>query len=140
MALTGMRFLVLNADYPKFLISLYEATPRLSDMSYADQMAARNGSLFGVADFYSNNFRAHGHEAAEIHVNNPWLQYRWACEHGMKIAPPSTIRPDGVAEGRALVSLARRASAYLKPIIRPIVRRFRQRPIGLSDWEATVLR
>jgi len=140
MALTGMRFLILNADYPKFLISHYEATPRLSELSYAEQMAARNASLFGVADFYSHNFRAHGHEAADIHVNNPWLQYRWAREHGVKVAAPSPIRPDEVAGGRDPVSVGRRTVAYLKPVLRPIVRRFRRRPIGLSDWEATVLR
>ncbi len=54
-------------------------------------MAARNASLFGVADFYSRNFAALGHPAAEIHVNNPWLQAAWAREHGMAVeaAEPS---------------------------------------------------
>ncbi|SEM33949.1 hypothetical protein SAMN05443254_101853 [Bradyrhizobium sp. OK095] len=36
-------------------------------------MAARNASLFGVADFYSRNFAGLGHVAADIHVNNPWM-------------------------------------------------------------------
>jgi hypothetical protein len=39
-------------------------------------MVARNASLFGVADFYLKNFAALDHVAAEIHVNNPWLQAR----------------------------------------------------------------
>src|SRR6266566_5565384 len=132
-----MRFLVLNADYPKFLISLYETTPRLAQSSYAEQMTARNASLFGVADFYSRNFRAHGHEAAEIHVNNPWLQYSWALEHGVKVAAPSSrIASEESSGGRDLVSLGRHAVATMKPVLRPIVRHFRRRPMGLSDWEA----
>ena len=73
-----MRILVLNADYPRFLAWLYRRQPGLEHASYADQMAARNASLFGLADFYSRNFAALGHPAAEIHVNNPWLQAAWA--------------------------------------------------------------
>ena len=55
-------------------------------------MAARNASLFGVADFYSRNFAALGHPAAEIHVNNPWLQAAWAREHGMAVEIAGAIR------------------------------------------------
>ena len=77
-----MRILVLNADYPRFLDWLYRREQGLESGSYARQMAARNASLFGVADFYSRNFAAAGHNAAEIHVNNPWLQSAWAREHG----------------------------------------------------------
>ena len=55
-------------------------------------MAARNASLFGVADFYSRNFAALGHPAAEIHVNNPWLQSAWAREHGMAVEAAGAIR------------------------------------------------
>ena len=69
-----MRILVLNADYPRFLSWLYRRQPGLGNADYAAQMAARNASLFGVADFYSRNFSALGHTAAEIHVNNAWLQ------------------------------------------------------------------
>ena len=83
-----MRILVLNADYPRFLAWLYRRQPGLENASYATQMAARNASLFGVADFYSRNFAALGHPAAEIHVNNAWLQSAWAREHGMAVEPP----------------------------------------------------
>src|SRR4249920_235677 len=93
-----MRILVLNADYPRFLAWLYRGRPGLENASYASQMAARNASLFGVADFYSRNFAALGHPAAEIHVNNPWLQAAWAHEHGMAIEPPE---PPGATSGRA---------------------------------------
>ena len=80
-----MRILVLNADYPRFLSWLYRRQPGLESASYAAQMSARNASLFGVADFYSRNFAALGHSAAEIHVNNAWLQTAWAREHGVDI-------------------------------------------------------
>src|SRR4051794_11264746 len=94
-----MRILVLNADYPRFLAWLYRRSPGLEKASYATQMAARNASLFGVADFYSRNFAALGHEAAEIHVNNPWLQSAWAREHGIAVEPPEAASH---AEPRAL--------------------------------------
>src|SRR3982074_3535887 len=89
-----MRILVLNADYPRFLTWLYRRQPGLENTPYATQMAARNASLFGVADFYSRHFAALGDPAAEIHVNNPWLQAAWAREHGIATGipePPGTV-------------------------------------------------
>lgn len=119
-----MRVLVLNGDYPRFLKWLYGVNTGLAAASYADQMAARNASLFGVADFYSTNFRAHGHDAAEIHVNNVWLQSAWAREHGMafEVAPQ-------VAQSRKdrLPGWLQRAAAPLKPMLRPLAR-----TVGLS--------
>src|SRR5712675_3000740 len=94
-----MRILVFNADYPRFLAWLYGRQPGLEGASYAAQMAARNASLFGVADFYSRNFAALGHAAAEIHLNNPWLQSAWAREHGMAFEIPE---PPGGAGHREL--------------------------------------
>src|SRR6202012_4192067 len=90
--LRAMRILVLNADYPRFLDWFYARQPDLKTAGYAAQMTARNESLFGVADFYSRNFEALGHSAAEIHVNNPWLQTAWAREHGLgvKVADSSS--------------------------------------------------
>src|SRR5256885_8687690 len=111
-----MRILVLNADYPRFLAWFYRGQGGLESTSYATQMAARNASLFGVADFYSRNFRALGHPAAEIHVNNPWLQSAWAREHGMTVetAQPSALR------SRALPGWLQRAVAQFKPMLRPL--------------------
>ncbi len=68
-----------------FRLGSIAASPELENASYAAQMAARNASLFGLADFYSRNFAALGHPAAEIHVNNPWLQAAWAREHGVAV-------------------------------------------------------
>lgn len=119
-----MRILVLNADYPRFLAWLYRRQPGLENAAYAAQMAARNASLFGVADFYSKNFTALGHPAAEIHINNPWLQSAWAREHGIAVeTPPSP----GASSHRAPPAWLQRAAAPFKPLLRPLARK-----IGLS--------
>jgi hypothetical protein len=117
-----MRILVLNADYLRFQAWHYGRQPGLEGASYAAQMAARNASLFGLADFYSRNFAALGHPAAEIHVNNPWLQAAWAREHGMALRPPAAT-----AERRALPGWLERAVTPFKPLLRPLARK-----VGLS--------
>jgi hypothetical protein len=118
-----MRILVLNADYPRFLAWLYRRQPGLENAPYATQMAARNASLFGVADFYSKNFAALGHVAADIHINNPWLQAAWAREHGMTTEPPEPLG----AIGRKAPALLQRVVTPFKPILRPLARK-----LGLS--------
>lgn len=119
-----MRILVLNADYPRFLNWLYRGRPGLGSAGYATQMAARNASLFGVADFYSRNFSALGHAAAELHVNNAWLQTAWAREHGMAVEASETTAP---GSSTALPGWLQRAVTPLKPMLRPLARK-----IGLS--------
>ena len=109
-----MRILVLNADYPRFLSWLYRSQPGLGSAGYAAQMTARNASLFGVADFYSRNFAALGHSAAEIHVNNAWLQTAWAREHGMTVAAAGPAAPSG---STALPAWLQRAVTPLKPML-----------------------
>jgi spore maturation protein CgeB len=119
-----MRILVLNADYPRFLAWLYRREAGLAHAAYGTQMAARNASLFGVADFYSRNFAALGHAASEIHVNNPWLQAAWAREHGMAVeAAPSSI----AVTSAVLPAWLQRAVAPFKPMLRPFARK-----VGLS--------
>ena len=114
-----MRILILNADYPRFLDWFYARRPELKTATYAAQMTARNDSLFGVADFYSRNFIALGHSAAEIHVNNPWMQSVWAREHGLAIefAAPSA------GGGRTIPGWLQRAVAPFKPMLRPLARK-----------------
>jgi hypothetical protein len=118
-----MRVMILSADYPRFLRDLYRSRPGLAGSSYDDQMQARNDSLFGVADFYSRNFKAHGQDAAEFHINNPWLQYAWAREHGLKILPLEPA-PDETVTGQADVppvpppfsqAIKTKAKAVLRP-------------------------
>src|SRR6185369_11241816 len=120
-----MRILVLNADYPRFLSWLYVRQPGLGSAGYAAQMAARNASLFGVADFYSRNFARLGHVAADIHVNNPWMRAAWAREHGLGVTEPS---PPGAPAARdAVPGWLQRAVAPFKPVLRPLARK-----VGLS--------
>lgn len=143
-----MRIVIINADYPAFLRDLYLLNAGLHDKSYAQQMAVRNASLFGVADFYSRNFVAQGHEAIEIHVNNPWLQHAWAREHGLAMAAPEPPQPPQASHPAAIASnigLKQRLIKTIKPLAKPLVgplwRRLRTRkPNGTQDWERTVLR
>src|SRR5262249_33101207 len=121
--LRAMRILVLNADYPRFLDWFYARQPDLKTAPYAAQMTARNASLFGVADFYSRNFAGLGHDAAEIHVNNAWLQSAWAREHGLavELAEPRS------GSGGNIPGWLQRTVAPFKPMLRPLARK-----IGLS--------
>src|SRR5437879_7173082 len=119
-----MRILVLNADYPRFLDWLYRREQGLESASYVRQMAARNASLFGVADFYSRNFATAGHAAAEIHVNNAWLQSAWAREHGIAVA---AVEPPGTSPAGTLPGWLQRLVTPFKPQLRPLARK-----IGLS--------
>src|SRR3954462_14927295 len=119
-----MRILVLNADYLRFLSWFYRRNAGLENADYATQMAARNASLFGVADFYSRNFAALGHPAAEIHINNPWLQATWAREHGMAVEIADAAA--GVAR-KPLPAWLQRAVTPFKPMLRPLARK-----VGLS--------
>jgi hypothetical protein len=90
---SGLRFLIINTDYGAFLDELYARHPGLEGRGYDEQMRARNESLFGVADFYSTNLRRLGHEAWEVHVNNPRMQAAWAREHGWRVRRPFPWRP-----------------------------------------------
>jgi spore maturation protein CgeB len=131
-----MRILVLNADYPRFLAWFYRRRAGLENAGYATQMAARNASLFGVADFYSSNFAALGHAAADIHVNNPWLQAAWAREHGMPAAPPP---PPGAVGRKPPPAWLQRVVAPFKPVLRPLARRIGLSPRLDTQAESTLL-
>ncbi|TFV48024.1 CgeB family protein [Bradyrhizobium niftali] len=120
-----MRILILNADYPRFLAWLYRRAPNLAGAPYATQMAARNASLFGVADFYSRNFAGLGHVAADIHVNNPWMRAAWAREHGLAAEQPP--EPGREMQRQAIPGWLQRAIAPFKPVLRPLARK-----VGLS--------
>jgi spore maturation protein CgeB len=131
-----MRIIVLNADYPRFLAWLYRGQAGLEQASYAAQMTARNASLFGVADFYSRNFTELGHPAADIHVNNRFLQSAWAREHGM--AGEAAELGDAPAR-QAVPGWLERVVAPLKPVLRPLARRIGLSPRLDSASEAILL-
>jgi len=120
-----MKILILNRDYPRFLDEMYGSRPGLNEASYSEQLEARNASLFGVADFYSHGFRAAGHEAQEIHVNNIWLQSAWARENGMTAESPSPR----TADRRSIDSRLSAAKGIARRALLPVARRFFPRQI-----------
>ena len=91
-----MRVVILNTDYEAFLEDLYAQNSGLAEASYAQQMEARNRSLFGSANFYSEGLRANGAEAADLHLNNRNMQLRWAAENGLR-AETEAPEHNGVA-------------------------------------------
>ena len=114
-----MKFLIINTDYPVFLQWLYAQYPGLEHQAYEKQMRLRNESLFGVADFYSNNLRKLGHEAWDIHVNNEFMQRAWAQGHSTRVGGP--VITDRLL--RVIFDVGRRIAIkaparYLKPIFR----------------------
>ncbi|MBS0470104.1 MAG: glycosyltransferase [Proteobacteria bacterium] len=126
-----MRIAVLNNDAVRFHKEFYGSDPSLARAPYATQMQARADSLVGMADFYSRNFRALGHEACEFYVNNPYMQAAWASEHGMRIEPPA---PDsGRHEDRT--ARLRRALQPYRAWLAPVARR-----LGLKQGLAAAAR
>ncbi|MHC4251376.1 MAG: CgeB family protein [Planctomycetota bacterium] len=81
-----MKFLIVNTDYPDFLSGLYAGHPGLQKETYDAQIRTRNESLFGIADFYSENLRKLGHEAWDVHANNEPMQRAWAKERGVRLS------------------------------------------------------
>src|SRR5215472_15963122 len=79
------RILLLNTDYRLFLAWLYGDQPTLALASYERQLAARNASLFGTADFMSSPLSARGHAAIDVHANIRPLQEAWMAEHHRQI-------------------------------------------------------
>ena len=110
-----MKILIINTDYPAFLDSMYSSHPGLAEAAYEEQMRVRNESLFGVADFYSSNLCALGHEAWDVHANNTAMQNAWAGEHGIAVEEPGLLE-------RARPIAAASPLKHLKPVLRPLVR------------------
>jgi len=113
-----MRFLVLNADYPDFLRWLYQEHPGLEAQTYEEQLKVRIRSLYGVADFYSSNLRALGHEAHDLYANNEALQQSWAHK-GCRAVHQSGLIGQWIGSLlKGIKGIARRTQAgRLKPYI-----------------------
>lgn len=100
-----MRVMIISTDYSPFLRTLYHPSQSffgrlfgrksaLQSASYKQQLDARNNTLFAGSDFYSRNFVALGHEAAEFHVNNGALQSTWLRERAQEVGPrPAVASP-----------------------------------------------
>ncbi|MBT3380502.1 MAG: glycosyltransferase [Lentisphaerae bacterium] len=131
-----MRILILNTDYDAFLAQFYANNPALKDADYETQMQARSASLFGVADFYSHNLRALGHDAREIHANNQHLQAAWARENTEDVTPPAVIEPGWHASLQALRRrLGQTGLRHVKRMFRPFLNWLDSR----NDWLYDIL-
>lgn len=124
-----MKILILNRDYPRFLADLYASKPGLSHAPYAEQLRARNASLFGMADFYSHGFVAAGQNAEEVHVNNRWIQAAWARENGLAASVPPIL---GTAR-RGVDSRLSQAVGLARRVLLPFARRFFPRQIRKEE-------
>ena len=79
-----MKFLILNADYLKFVESGYKHNPDLKLKKFDEQLKNRYDTFFGMSNYYSKNLIDLGHEAMDIFINHPYLQKQWAfdsCEN-----------------------------------------------------------
>ena len=131
-----MRILLLNTDYQRFQAWLYGRHSGLEYEPYTTQMAKRNGSLFGLSDFYPRNFAAHGHVAQQICVSTRWMQAAWALEHGLSFEAPVKL---SMAERRTLPGWAERAVAPFKQRLRPLARKLGFSPSLDSQSEQVLL-
>jgi spore maturation protein CgeB len=131
-----MRIVFLNTDYAEFTRWFYATNPGLERESYDGQMAARSASLFGAADFYTRHMRALGHEAWDIHANNPHMQAAWARENGIdaELHTGSVSAVASHGRGRGL-----RDIPLLAPV-RRVARRIRGRRSRLPAAAVRVLR
>ncbi len=96
--------------------------PGLERASYEHQLASRYDTLFGVADFYSLNFRALGHQATEIFVNNAWLQCAWANEHGMKVPLPLPPTNHVPGSGEMIMTMKRKLHP-IRTVLAPLAKK-----------------
>jgi hypothetical protein len=131
-----MRIAILNSDPARFLKWFYGATPALRSASYAVQMQARADSLVGLADFYSRNFAALGHEAREFFISNPVLQGAWAREHGLKVELTASV--DGATAKEDRTARLRRMLQPFRSWLAPMARRVGLRP-KLGDAARRIL-
>lgn len=115
-----MKFLIANTDYAAFLTELYARHPGLSERSYGEQLRFRYATRFGVADFYSRNLRALGHEAQDVYVNNLPMQRAWAKEYGPGMSSETVF---GGWLDRLWQATDRPIMRRIRPLIRPWSRR-----------------
>lgn len=117
-----MKVFIVNTDYDRFTEALYARNPSLAEATYAEQLATRDATLFGVSDYYPRRLRELGHMAVEVHVNNERLQRAWARERGLAVASGSVWQP--VAKIAGVSIPAPRAPAWLPAILRAQIEDF----------------
>jgi len=102
----------------------YRRQAGLASAAYATQMAARNASLFGVADFLFQKFAALGTRRGNPHQQS-LLQAAWAREHGIATDVSGAARRGGRRQNASSVAAASRDAVQTDP--GPLARK-----IGLS--------
>jgi len=118
-----MKVLIVNTDYSEFLKGLYENYPTLDGERYDQQLKVRYASLFGVADFYSRNLRALGHDAHDIYINNLALQRAWLNEYDAARKRSA----DGMTTSQAIRRAPTGANGFVSSgtaFLRSLVKRF----------------
>jgi len=75
------RVLIIDANYPGFLATVYGQDETLSLRSYDEQLAAIDAGLFGEAQFQVHALRSLGHDSSRVIVNAEPLQAAWRREH-----------------------------------------------------------
>ncbi|HEX42766.1 MAG TPA: FkbM family methyltransferase [Phycisphaerales bacterium] len=113
----SLRFLIVNTDYEPFLARLYAENPGLEMRPFEQQYEARMATCFGVADFYSRNLRALGHEAADIIYNAPFMQYAWARENGLIARTQADPRQIATMTAEHLAAILQARVRLFKPDI-----------------------
>jgi hypothetical protein len=81
--INGMRVVIVDTYYPKFLASHYARNPALRHASYPVQRDSLLQATFGTSDFYSRHLNDLGWEAHDLISNCVPLQSRWASDRGV---------------------------------------------------------
>jgi hypothetical protein len=102
-----MRILVLDTYYPEPLSLIYQNNAGLEHKTYAEQSRAVYDFGFARADFLPLNLGRLGHEAEQFIINCPWLQRRWAKEHGLRLAGNGLFTTAAKVLGKSYAGLKR---------------------------------
>lgn len=81
----GLKFLIVDTYYSKFIDSFYASHIGLERYSYQKQYHILMDQCFGTSNFYSLNLNKLGHQAEEIIANCEPLQRQWALENSFSL-------------------------------------------------------
>ena len=134
-----MGILILNADYPRFLDWLYGRQPDLKTANYASQMAARNGSLFGVADLAAMAKDTHKFESRYLdRLVAPWPEGEAVYRERSPIHHVEDLHGDGAGSGAESwmhVEIDRTDDDEAAEITEGVQRVLRDVRESVEDWE-----
>jgi hypothetical protein len=130
-----MKFLIVDTYYPDFLRTFYARHPDLPRHPYAEQWRLLMDQCFGTADFYSDNLRRLGYEAAEVVANCELLQHQWAKEQGVDLNEDSW----SLRLGQRLFSWTKgnRTAAWFYQVLIEQVLHYRPDVLHIQDMNGT---